>query len=126
MAEQSDKPVAVSLNHLPTTGEHLFGRDEVLSKLDAAWEDPGTNVISIVAWAGVGKSAIVTHWVGRMAKDGWRGARSVFGWSFPGQGGVSAEVSAGEFFGTALKWFSSGESNVIAPVEKGKRLAEGA
>ena len=35
---------------------------------------PGVNVVTIVAWAGVGKSTLVNHWLRRMASDRYRSA----------------------------------------------------
>src|SRR6516162_3531190 len=36
------------------------------------------NVVTIVAWAGVGKSTLVNHWLRRMATDHYRSAQLVF------------------------------------------------
>jgi hypothetical protein len=55
----------------------LFGRERELQMLDDAWANPQTNVISFVAWGGVGKSAIVSHWLQVMERDNWRGADSI-------------------------------------------------
>ena len=71
----------VHTSRLPITGQHLFGRDLELELLDGAWLDPQTNVISLVAWGGVGKSALVKHWLGTLAPD-YSGASRVYGWSF--------------------------------------------
>jgi hypothetical protein len=43
-------------------------------------------VVTIVAWAGVGKSTLVSHWLRRMATDHYRSAELIFGWSFYRQG----------------------------------------
>ena len=51
------------LTRLPPVGEHLFGREDELALLDDAWADE-TNIISLVAWGGAGKSALVNHWLG--------------------------------------------------------------
>lgn len=41
----------------------LIGRDQEIADLDAAWSGPGKkNVITIVAWGGVGKTSLVAHW----------------------------------------------------------------
>ncbi len=64
----------ISTGRLPhTEGAELFGRDGELARLDAAWEDPGTQVISLVAFGGVGKTALVKHWLASMAAEGYRG-----------------------------------------------------
>ena len=68
-------PEDIALARLPSTGSELFGRDGELAALDEAWEDGETNVVTLVAFGGVGKSALVNHWLGRMREDGYRGAR---------------------------------------------------
>jgi hypothetical protein len=49
--------------------------------LDRAWAKKKVNVVTIVAWAGVGKSILVNHWLRRMAAKHYRSAELVFGWS---------------------------------------------
>ncbi|HIJ46092.1 MAG TPA: hypothetical protein HPP50_08070, partial [Rhodospirillaceae bacterium] len=67
--EKKPKPevkyaLEISTGRLPhTEGAELFGRDGELARLDAAWEDPGTHVISLAAFGGVGKTALVKHWL---------------------------------------------------------------
>ena len=51
-----------SIARLPATGRDLFGREEELAWLDACW-DEGVHVASIVAFGGVGKSALVNAWL---------------------------------------------------------------
>ena len=109
---------------LPVTGAELFGRADELARLDAAWEDAGTNVISVVAHGGVGKSTLVNHWLEGMGADGWRGAARVYGWSFYSQGArQEATASADAFIGEALADFGDAEPDVGSPFQKGERLA---
>jgi len=72
----------LDLGRLPIPGPHFVGRDAELARLDAAWEDPAVHVLTLVAFGGVGKSALVAHWLDRMAADNWRGAARVLDWSF--------------------------------------------
>jgi ABC-type cobalamin/Fe3+-siderophores transport system ATPase subunit len=44
---------------LPVTGSELFGREEDIAFLDYAWANKDVNVVTIVAWAGVGKSTLI-------------------------------------------------------------------
>ena len=61
------------------------------------WANQHVNVVTIVAWAGVGKSTLINHWLRRLAGDHFRSARLVFGWSFYRQGTSGDASSADEF-----------------------------
>ena len=116
-------PDDISISRLPITGAHLFGREAELMRLDRAWADPGTHVISLVAWGGVGKSALVNHWLGTMAKENYRGARRVYGVSFYSQGTKQTAVSADTAMDQALRWFGDPDPTAGSPWDKGERLA---
>jgi serine/threonine protein kinase len=98
-------PKNISLARLPVTGSEVFGREEDITFLDDAWTNPLVNVVTIVAWAGVGKSTLVNHWLQRMAAKHYRSAELVFGWSFYRQGTSEGISSADEFLDAALTWF---------------------
>ena len=109
---------------LPTTTSELFGREDDLKRLDAAWADPHTHVLTLVAWGGVGKTALVNEWLTRIAKENYRGAERVYAWSFYSQGTrEDRQVSGDEFIAHALKWFGDPDPNAGAPWDKGARLA---
>jgi hypothetical protein len=82
--------------------ERLVGRDSALKRLDAAWADRNTNIVSLVAEAGAGKSALVNEWLKRMQADNYRSAEAVLGWSFYGQGSEDRASSADEFLDWAV------------------------
>src|SRR5271165_2694770 len=86
-------PKKISVARLPVTGSDVFGREEDIAFLDDAWANQDVNVVSIIAWAGVGKSTLVNHWLRRMATDHYRSAELIFGWSFYRQGS-SGETSS--------------------------------
>jgi len=117
-------PGDISIGRLPITGAHLFGREVELTRLDQAWADPEINVISLVAWGGVGKSALVNHWLGTMAKENYRGARRVYGVSFYSQGTKQIAVSADTAVAAALDWFGDPNPTAGSPWAKGERLAK--
>jgi hypothetical protein len=99
----SMRPAHVHTAGLPGTAyERLVGRDAELEHLDAAWADRSTNVLSLVAECGTGKSALVNEWLNRMQADGYRGAEAVLGWSFPGQGSNERATAAEEFLDWAV------------------------
>lgn len=103
----------------------LFGRDNWLDALDAAWANPNLNVYTLVAWGGVGKTSLVAHWVSqRMAARGWPGVERYFDWSFYSQGtGESRQTSSDLFIQEALKFFDDPDPTVGSPWERGQRLA---
>jgi len=109
---------------LPVTGSDLFGREQDIVFLDRAWAKKDVNVVTIVAWAGVGKSTLVNHWLRRMAIKDYRSAELVFGWSFYEQGTSRETSSADEFIDAALAWFGDPDPRIGTAWEKGERLAK--
>jgi tetratricopeptide (TPR) repeat protein len=116
-------------------GAELFlGRDRELAFLDSAWNG-GLNVVSVVGWGGVGKTALLSEWIQtRFIDRRWRddegepNPQAYFDWSFYDQGtravaeGVAARTgSVGDFFERALTFF--GDRDPSSP-GKGQRLAE--
>ncbi|MBV8225190.1 MAG: NACHT domain-containing protein [Verrucomicrobia bacterium] len=109
---------------MPVTGSDLFGRDEDIAFLDRAWSNQRVNIVTIVAWAGVGKSALVNHWLGQMAAKDYRSTELVFGWSFYRQGTTGKSSTADEFLDVALTWFGDPEPRLGTAWEKGERFAK--
>lgn len=60
----------ISTSKLPASSETFVARENELKRLDAAWADPKTLIIQLVAAGGVGKSALVNYWLDRMGNDG--------------------------------------------------------
>jgi tetratricopeptide (TPR) repeat protein len=116
-------PSQVNISRLPVTGKDLFGRERELRQLDEAWDGKKTNVLTLVAWGGVGKSALVNHWLAQMAENNYRGASRVYAWSFYSQGTTEKTVSADQFIEAALTWFGDPDPNKGSPWDKGERLA---
>jgi serine/threonine protein kinase len=117
-------PKKISVARLPVTGSDVFGREEDIAFLDDAWANQQVNVITIVAWAGAGKSALVNHWLRRMATDHYRSAELIFGWSFYRQSSTGETSSADEFLDAALSWFGDPDPRLGTAWEKGERLAK--
>jgi len=119
-------PEKVDVDRLPVTGAELFGRQDELKLLDETWKSSEINVISFVAWGGVGKSTLVNKWREQMAADNYRGARRVYAWSFYSQGTGERVTSADLFIAEALKWFGDSEmaNSNASPWDKGQRLAD--
>ena len=124
-SKQQDKKFGVSLAKLPSTSSMLFGREKELKALDAAWSDPKTNIVTLVAFGGMGKTALVNAWLNQMRDDNYGGAERVYGWSFYSQGASEGkQVSADVFIASALDWFGDPKPDEGSPWEKGERLAE--
>ncbi|HKG46410.1 MAG TPA: DUF4062 domain-containing protein [Pyrinomonadaceae bacterium] len=115
----------ISISRLPTTSSILFGREGELKILDDAWPNPQINIVSFVAWAGAGKTALVNHWLKQhMARNDYRGAERVYGWSFFSQGVREQGSSADLFIDQALRWFGDDDPSAGGPWDKGQRLAQ--
>lgn len=128
-------PTAISLSEsqpledlarMPSSlSPELFGRERELAQLDEAWASADTCLLSLVAFGGVGKTAIVNKWLLDMGADDYRGARRVFGWSFYSQGAAEGkQASADLFVDAALRWFGDPDPSAGSPWDKGQRLAE--
>ncbi len=118
------KPEKISTYKLPNTGEFLFGREKELSGLDEAWADKHIHIVTLVAWGGVGKTALVNRWLNLMEKDNYRGAKRIYAWSFYSQGAEEGkQASADEFMQETLKWFGDENPTAGSAVDKGRRLA---
>ena len=119
-----DPQSSIALSRLPHGAEKLFGRDEELKRLDDAWADTGTHVVSIVAWGGVGKTALAVEWMVRLAQRDWAGVERYFDWSFysqgtRGQGAASADI----FIAAALAHFGDPDPQAGSAWDRGERLA---
>ena len=123
-APRGETPEKLSVSRLPVTGSDVFGREEDLAFLNDAWANQHINVVTIVAWGGVGKSTLVNHWLRRMATDHYRSAELIFGWSFYRQGSSGETSSADEFLDAALTWFGDPDPRLGTAWEKGERLAK--
>ena len=104
-------PEAVDIDRLPTSGYDLVGRSGELKLLNDAWAEGRINVISLVAWGGVGKSTLVNKWCEYLGADNYRGARRVFAWSFYSQGSNERVTSADQFIAEALEFFHRSQSH---------------
>ena len=109
---------------LPETGyERLVGRDAELTRLDQAWSDGKTAILSLIAEGGAGKSALVNEWLKRLRADFYRGADCVLGWSFYSQGSKERATAADEFLDWALDQLGVKLETTSASA-KGEAIAE--
>ncbi len=94
-----------------------------MKRLDEAWADRNTNILSLVAEGGAGKSALVNEWLKRMQADDYRGAEAVLGWSFYNEGSKERATSAESFLNWALDKLGINIATTSAPA-KGEAIAE--
>ena len=112
------------LDHLPDTGDLLFGRAEELRLLDRAWaKQEALNVVVFRASGGVGKSALVRTWADLLAEDKWRGAERAFAWSFYSQG-TGRVASSDRFVEAALRWWGEDPASTPSHWDRAERLVE--
>jgi nucleoside phosphorylase len=108
---------------LPKTAPRLFGRENEVERLRGAWLDPGVRIVTVVAAGGVGKSALVNHWLRDLRDRDYLGAERVLAWSFYSQGTKENLVAADVFVRFALDWLGDNESLPTNPAAQGARLA---
>ena len=119
-------PSRIAPTHLTPSASRLFGRAHEFRDLDIAWQSQTTNVLSIVAWGGIGKTSLVGKWAATLAQRDYDGAR-YFDWAFHSQGiREQGDISADSFIAAALVFFGD---HVLAqsaahPWDKGTRLAQ--
>jgi tetratricopeptide (TPR) repeat protein len=120
-----DKPPRLSLSRMPETmTPELLGRDKQIAALDEAWQDNHTRIVTLIAWGGVGKTCLLNHWLKKMAKAGYKGARRVYAWSFYTQGAQEGkQASADSFIVASLKWFGDPQPEEGPMVDRARRLA---
>jgi tetratricopeptide (TPR) repeat protein len=123
-SEKTVRRPDISVSRLPVVGQNIFGRERELDLLSNIWESAHVNIVSLVAWGGVGKSTLVTHWLRRLVEDQYHGAERVYAWSFYSQGTSNHPISADEFVDWALQKFGASESAMGSSWAKGQRLAQ--
>ena len=116
--------VIVESWRLPPTAGAPLGREFALEELDLALSSPKINVATVVGWGGSGKSALVNHWLARVAADGYRGAKRVFAWNFGGHRDDERETSSDLFFEAALSWYGVEAGLSLSLWERGQVLAQ--
>lgn len=111
---------------LPEFDIPLHGRETELARLDAAWDDEHTRILTVVAWGGLGKTSLVAHWRDRLREDPARAPAVIYEWSFHKQGDTDEAASADDFFHDALSHFDQNRDpgRLTTPEAQGQRLAD--
>jgi hypothetical protein len=114
---------------LPSTSGVFCGREDLLAKLDEAWDTPTRNICTLVASGGVGKTSLVKAWLERMQKNNDHGARAIYSHSFYHQGAIQdPEIKEGrttgeDFLVSALEWFGDTDTSFGTAIHMAERLA---
>jgi len=118
------QPSYVHISGLPETPyERLVGRDAELKRLDDAWAADKTNILSLIAEGGAGKSALVNEWLKLLQSDNYRGAEAELGWSFYSQGTKERATSADAFLNWVLDKLAI-KLETTSAIAKGEAIAE--
>lgn len=106
-------PRRVFHNKPPTPGKPLRGREAELLALNEAWGLEVANVVQVTGGGGAGKSALVNEWLMRMGAENYRGADTVFTWSFDsGCDAPAVNTTMEAFFDRAFSLFDdTGDEN---------------
>lgn len=113
----------VLIQGLPMTAPKLFGRATPLAKIRDAWTSEQTHIMSIVAFGGAGKSALVNQWLRDMETHDFLEADRVLAWSFYSQGTRDNLVSADDFVTRALDWLGHRSPMTLSAAARGYELA---
>ena len=115
------RPRRIFNNDLPAPRENLQGREAELVSLNEAWDQCAANVIQITGVAGVGKSSLINEWLAGMDAHNYRGAETVFTWSFHHGFGSRSTTAPFELFLTcALSLL--GDANAVRDDPKGQAM----
>jgi hypothetical protein len=82
VAQSPDREVAMEFVHESTEDKLFTGRDAALERLDGWAADAGVRLVGVSAIGGLGKTALLGHWLRskRAAKE--RQADGIFFWSY--------------------------------------------
>lgn len=118
-------PDYIAVNNFPESNDDFFGREKHFDILDKAWDDEQVNILSFIAFGGIGKTSLIDNWLKRMKKDHYRGAKNIFMWSFYSQGSEEdRQVTATEFLLKACKFFGVKIKSKKTPYQQGIELAD--
>ncbi len=126
--ESERKPPQFSLlellQRMPGEPGELFGRAEALGWLNAAYADSQTGVLALHGFGGVGKSALVRHWLETRFPETKPDAPRFLGVSFYSQGTREQAGSSDQFLIQALETFGEQDAAQKSAWDRGQRLAE--
>lgn len=115
----------IYLSKLPVTTNKFFGRKKELTQLKSNLLQEKINVISVIAWGGMGKSALINEFLNELSIEEFSGYDYVFGWSFYNQGiSEKRQTSSDEFFNRLMDYLGLGHFSSKSNWEKTSILIE--
>ncbi|MEX1364277.1 MAG: CHAT domain-containing protein [Nannocystaceae bacterium] len=108
----------------------VYGRDEILRRLDRHWFDEGTpdealsNVVHLRGAPGCGKTAILARWLALQQSRGWCGATRVFSWCFDPLARESGAGDVETFFRAAYEFFGGLDPHLRGGTEESSQKGE--
>jgi len=122
--KRRNQKTEMSISMLPVTTTSIVGRSEEILALDRALENSTVTTLQIVAFGGVGKSALVNHWLSKRGQNGYSGTERIYAWSFFEQSSTSKITCDSDcFMEHALEWFGDANPYSGSPWSKATRLA---
>ena len=116
--------IRVAATRLTHSASALIGRDDELTLLDRAWNDPQIHVVVVRGKGGEGKTSLVAAWMAELAFKDWRGAARVLDWSFYSQGTrEQSSASADFFFNRLLTELGDPDPSAGSAEDRAARLA---
>jgi tetratricopeptide (TPR) repeat protein len=113
---------------LPGKDGRLFGRDAELERLHEAWSSRKTNVVTLTATGGTGKTSLLHRFIGSLADRNFDGATHVLAWSAYDEGShENSRAAADAFFDQALEFFGKSmrrKGRSTSQADKALELAE--
>jgi hypothetical protein len=116
--------IIVENNNFPCSNDKFFGREKYFNILDNAWNNEQVNILSLIAFGGIGKTSLVDNWLKKMKEKHYKGANKIFMWSFYSQGNEEdKQISASEFLQSACEYFGVKNFSEKDSSEQGRELA---
>jgi predicted ATPase len=124
-ADQHSLSLQTLLQWLPVANEKLFGREEELRWLDDCFKNPALGILVLTGFGGVGKTALVRHWLTTRFSSGTEAPSQVIfiGCSFFSQGTRERAGTSDQFLYESLRSLGDPDPTKGSAWIRAKRLA---
>lgn len=118
-------PDATAFHAHKTPFTPVFGREQELERLHAAWKNRVTALFTLQGCSGMGKTTLLHLWLQQLASEYWQGVDTLFFWSFPQTDTPAIQrVAIDDFFRNTLSWLQGAEVALLAEHEYPLQLAQ--